>query len=191
MRRPAGSRGGDVHRGVQAEFTPGNVQTPERSKQVFRVKVTLREGSTGCGRACPLTSGSSREVRTREPASHRCAGADAAYRRSDGPSRMSPSRSSGRRFRPPRAQRQRQVDDHLLCGSVAATRARPRSSASTLPVRTEDRTDQAPDRLHVAKIQLYPDLSVRENLEFTSGSTGFAGDRGWKREERRPATFSN
>ena len=29
----------------QAEFTPGNVQTPEeRSKQVFRIKVTLREG---------------------------------------------------------------------------------------------------------------------------------------------------
>lgn len=29
----------------QAEFTPGNVQTPEeRSKQVFRVKITLREG---------------------------------------------------------------------------------------------------------------------------------------------------
>lgn len=29
----------------QAEFTPGNVQTPEeRSKQVFRVKVTLRDG---------------------------------------------------------------------------------------------------------------------------------------------------
>ena len=29
----------------QAEFTPSNVQTPEeRSKQVFRVKVTLREG---------------------------------------------------------------------------------------------------------------------------------------------------
>ena len=29
----------------QAEFTPNNVQTPEeRSKQVFRVKVTLDEG---------------------------------------------------------------------------------------------------------------------------------------------------
>jgi RND family efflux transporter MFP subunit len=29
----------------QAEFTPGNVQTPEeRSKQVFRIKVTLEEG---------------------------------------------------------------------------------------------------------------------------------------------------
>ena len=29
----------------QAEFTPSNVQTPEeRSKQVFRIKVTLREG---------------------------------------------------------------------------------------------------------------------------------------------------
>ena len=28
----------------QAEFTPGNVQTPEeRSKQVFRIKVTLDE----------------------------------------------------------------------------------------------------------------------------------------------------
>ena len=29
----------------QAEFTPGNVQTPEeRSKQVFRIKVDLAEG---------------------------------------------------------------------------------------------------------------------------------------------------
>jgi multidrug resistance efflux pump len=29
----------------EAEFTPANVQTPEeRSKQVFRIKVTLREG---------------------------------------------------------------------------------------------------------------------------------------------------
>jgi hypothetical protein len=29
----------------QAEFTPGNVQTPEeRSKQVFRIKVVIREG---------------------------------------------------------------------------------------------------------------------------------------------------
>jgi hypothetical protein len=29
----------------QAEFTPNNVQTPEeRSKQVFRIKVTLDEG---------------------------------------------------------------------------------------------------------------------------------------------------
>ena len=30
----------------QAEFTPGNVQTPEdrASKQVFRIKVTLGEG---------------------------------------------------------------------------------------------------------------------------------------------------
>jgi multidrug resistance efflux pump len=29
----------------QAEFTPGNVQTPEeRSKQVFRIKVTLDSG---------------------------------------------------------------------------------------------------------------------------------------------------
>ena len=29
----------------QAEFTPGNVQTPEeRSKQVFRIKATLTEG---------------------------------------------------------------------------------------------------------------------------------------------------
>jgi multidrug resistance efflux pump len=29
----------------QAEFTPGNVQTPEdRSQQVFRIKVTLQEG---------------------------------------------------------------------------------------------------------------------------------------------------
>ena len=30
----------------QAEFTPGNVQTPEeRSKQVFRIRVTLKDGS--------------------------------------------------------------------------------------------------------------------------------------------------
>ena len=30
----------------QAEFTPGNVQTPEeRSKQVFRIKVLLDEGT--------------------------------------------------------------------------------------------------------------------------------------------------
>jgi hypothetical protein len=29
----------------EAEFTPSNVQTPEeRSKQVFRIKVTLRDG---------------------------------------------------------------------------------------------------------------------------------------------------
>jgi multidrug resistance efflux pump len=29
----------------QAEFTPSNIQTPEeRSKQVFRIKVTLKEG---------------------------------------------------------------------------------------------------------------------------------------------------
>ena len=41
-----------------AEFTPGNVQTPEeRSKQVFRIRVTLDEAARkdrarGCRRTC-------------------------------------------------------------------------------------------------------------------------------------------
>lgn len=41
----------------QAEFTPSNVQTPEeRSKQVFRIKVTIREGAKDlrAGMACDV-----------------------------------------------------------------------------------------------------------------------------------------
>ena len=58
----ADSYQGDTFRGritfvaSQAEFTPNNVQTPEeRSKQVFRIKVTLLSGQDKLRPGCPST----------------------------------------------------------------------------------------------------------------------------------------